>query len=81
MSSEKCLACGKRISWFRTFSGKRFCGQRHENQWLEELRQLTIERLGIVCSEPPKPVKARRPAVQSTPEPTTLDLALVLANR
>jgi hypothetical protein len=80
MNSEPCLACAKRVGWFRRLFDQRFCCKGHERQWMEELKQLSIERLQIACREVPTPPKPT-PARHDLADKGDTSLALALANR
>ncbi len=41
----RCLACGRILGLFRKLVNKHFCCNDHEQQYLEEMRALTITRL------------------------------------
>ena len=40
-----CPVCGIRLSLIRRLTGRRFCCESHEEQYLAELRELGVQRL------------------------------------
>jgi hypothetical protein len=79
--SQRCLSCQKDIGWYRRLSNHRFCCEKHESEWLEELEELAIRRLQMARNAVPEFNMPRKPAVHEESYLSGGDLELVLVNR
>jgi hypothetical protein len=82
---ERCLACQKSIGPVRRLSHHRFCCDEHQNEWLDELDEIAIDRLQAGRNETPA-LKLREPAFHQAAfhqedDVQGGDFALALANR